>query len=146
MHGISMRGTGRQLMTEVKESVRQALDEIKCLFSGHAIDVVPDEQGGVFVRVHELEIGDQYLPNVTWIGFRITFQCPFPDVYPHFTDPSIQRKDGKPLRDGFSRQKWQFGKDHLQVTQISRRSKKHNPQENTPGVKLGKVLDWIRKQ
>ena len=36
-----------------------------------------------------------------WIGFRITFQYPYADVYPHFTNANLARSDGRSLGGGF---------------------------------------------
>jgi len=74
------------------------------------------------------------------VGFLISFQYPRADVYPHFIDGSVSRKDGAALGQGFSATTWQDRK----ALQISRRSNRLDPTIDTAALKLQKVLDWLR--
>ncbi|MES1024900.1 hypothetical protein ABN584_18855 [Gloeocapsa sp. BRSZ] len=123
--------------------VEQAIAEIKQVFSGHLVDVEPEAQGGAYVIVRNLLIGEQYVPTNSWVGFLIGFQYPHADVYPHFIDGSLRRADGRGLGTGFSgSMTWQGQK----AIQISRRSLRLNPGIDTAATKLTKVLSWLRSQ
>lgn len=123
--------------------VEQAIKDIQLIFDGHRIDVEPESQGGAYLRVHDLLLGDRYVPAKTWVGFLITFQYPRADVYPHFIDSQVRRADGRAHGAGFSGPiQW---RDHSAL-QISRRSNRLNPSVDTAATKLAKVLEWIRMQ
>jgi hypothetical protein len=63
----------------------------------HLLDIEPDTEGGAFVKAHEFDLGSQFEPARSWSAFRITFQYPFADIYPHFFVSTLRRKDGNPL-------------------------------------------------
>lgn len=126
-------------------AVQQAIEEIRSAFPGHNVDVEPDAEGGAYVKAHDLFVGEQYEPATSWIAFRITFQSPFADVYPHFCIPTLRRKDGTGLGNGFNlNNTWQTPKGSEPAILMSRRSNRLNPQSDTAALKLAKVLDWMR--
>lgn len=122
--------------------VEQAVEELKSSFPESRIETEAESQGGAHVTVHDLSIGDQYIPAISWVSFTIGFQYPNADVYPHFFDKEIKRKDNEQLGEGFSIQKWQE-KDALQV---SRKSNNLDPLTDTAATKLLKVLEWVRSR
>ncbi len=46
-------------------AVQAAVDEVKQLYLDQRIEVVPENQGGAYIIVHDLEIGNRYVPAVT---------------------------------------------------------------------------------
>ena len=123
--------------------IEQAVEEIRATFEGHALEVKEETQGGAYVIVAALELGSAFSPAESWVGFLITFQYPRADVYPHFVDPYLHRKDGAPLGVGFSGPiDWNGRK----AIQISRKSNRLDPASDTAALKLQKVLEWVRKQ
>ena len=122
--------------------IEKAIEEIKDAFTDNPVDVIPENQGGAYVIVNDLSFGDNYIPEHGWIGFLIGFQYPRADVYPHFFDRAVMRKDKKPFGDGFSATQW----NQREVWQISRRSKRLISDIDTAAFKLAKVLEWIRSQ
>lgn len=123
--------------------VQRAIEELKEAFPGHPIDVTPEAQGGAYIVVRDLPIGEQYIPSISWVGFQMTFQYPNADVYPHFVDGSLRRKDGRGLGQGLSGPtNWQ----ERSVIQVSRRSTRLNPAVDTAATKLTKVLSWLKSQ
>lgn len=123
--------------------VERAIDEIRRSFPDHQVTVEPEGQGGAYVVVHGLPIGERYVPPNTWVGFLITFQYPYADVYPHFIDGAVRRVDGRGHASGFSGPTPWRGRSALQ---ISRRSNHLNPATDTAALKLMKVLQWTREQ
>lgn len=123
--------------------VQAAVEEIRQTFAGHRVDVEEEPQGGAYVIVHDLVVGERFAPTTTWFGFLITFQYPSADVYPHFIDGSLRRADGKPHATGISGPtQWQ----NRTVLQISRKSNRWNPTVDTAAAKLLKVLEWLRSR
>ena len=72
----------------------------------------------------------------------MTFQYPNSDVYPHFTDIILQRRDNNVLGQGLSKTTWQ----NKPAIQVSRRSKRWNPAVDNAAIKLAKVLNWLKTQ
>ena len=120
-----------------------AIEEIRAAFPEHRVEVMPEAQGGAYVIVHDLDVGTQYAPAKSWCGFLITFQYPRADVYPHFVDGNLRRKDGSSYGGGISGPvNWQS----RSALQVSRRSNHWNPTVDTAAAKLSKVLEWLRTQ
>ncbi len=131
----------------MKDEVLTAIDEIRKTFSGHEVRVDPDSDGGAFVTVDSILLGEKYSPSKSGIGFHITFQYPHADVYPHFILANLVRTDGKQLSAGFkSGREWKPGDTGHSATMISRRSPRLNPEIDTATTKLQKVIQWVTDQ
>lgn len=130
----------------MNEAVQQAVEEIRSAHPGHVLEMEADDNGGAFVKVHDLLIGTQYVPEWSWVAFRITFQYPFADVYPHYCVANLSRKDGRPLGGGFSQNIWKSPAGEQPATMMSRRSNQLNAATDTAALKLAKVLDWMKSQ
>jgi len=123
--------------------VEAALAEIQAAFPEHRVEVEPEGQGGAYVIVHDLPIGEQYAPSTSWVGFVIPYQYPYADCYPHFMDGRIQRADGRALGEAISGPTpWQ----NRSALQVSRRSNALNPATDTAALKLLKVLEWMKSR
>jgi hypothetical protein len=125
----------------MKDEISRAIEDIKNEFPQNEVMVTDDGNGGAHVIVERVCPGDPYTQMETWIGFRITFQYPYADVYPHFVRSDLSRKDGRPLGDGMSGGHTFLGRPAIQ---ISRRSNRLNPSMDTAVLKLIKVLAWMR--
>lgn len=125
----------------MKPEVKKALTEIEAEYSEAQVAVREDGEGGAYVVVEEVDIGPLYRPSKSWIGFRITFQYPYADVYPHYVRGDLSRVDGRGLGEDMS-PNTSF-EDRVAV-QISRRSNQLDPATQTALIKLKKVLAWLR--
>jgi hypothetical protein len=123
-------------------AVQQAIAEIRTALSDCALVVREDSEGGAWVIVDDVKLGPPYLHETTWIGFRVTFAYPYADVYPHFVRGDLARVDGQPLGEAMSASTFE-GRPAIQV---SRRSNHLDPVRDTALLKLGKVLDWLRRR
>src|SRR5215217_3366555 len=112
--------------------VQAAIQEIRDAFPDPKVEVGEEPQGGAYVVVHGLPIGDVYTPNTTWVGFLITFQYPRTDVYPHFIDPAVRRTDGRILDSAFQLSQTFWGRTAIQ---LSRRSNGWNGAVDTAALK-----------
>lgn len=122
--------------------IEQAIAEIQIAFAGHSVEVEAEAQGGANVIVHNLMIGEQYVPSTSWVGFAISFQYPYADVYPHYIDAGLRRVNGLVQGAGFSPNTWRG----QQVIQVSRRSNRWNAAIDTAATKLIRVLGWLKSQ
>jgi hypothetical protein len=123
----------------IQPKVLEAIEEVKALFPGHVVDVQEDGEGGAYVTVEGVDPGPVYLQRQTWIGFRIGFQYPYCDVYPHYVRGDLTRLDGRPLGEGTSLTTFL----NRSAVQLSRRSNRWDPATDTAALKLLKVLKWL---
>ncbi|MGZ3747130.1 MAG: hypothetical protein ACXWRE_07175 [Pseudobdellovibrionaceae bacterium] len=123
------------------EAVVVAIEQIKAAFPQCSFILKEDGQGGAWVIIENVDISETYRPAQSWIGFRVTFQYPYADIYPHFIRNDLVRADGKPLGDGIS-----SGHNFQErpALQISRRSNRLNPSTDTAALKLLKVISWLK--
>ena len=131
----------------MKPDVETAIQEIRAAF-GREVEVQPDEEEGAFVKVFDLDIGSHYEPERSWVAFRITFQYPFADVYPHFLVPNLKRKDGLELTNPLhpKDQFWSPPSGKEAAVMLSRRSNRRDAAVDTAALKLQRVLEWLRSQ
>ncbi len=124
----------------MKSAVEQAVAEIRAALPKHQVDMEADTDGGAYVTVHGLHIGDQHAPASSWVAFHIVYQYPHADIYPFHCVAELRRVDGNPLGAGTSQAQWRGNP----ATVLSRKSNRRNPETETALLKLHKVLEWIR--
>ena len=129
-------------MSTIIPAVTKAIEEIRRTFEGCDVEVEADGSGGAVVVVRGVPMGCPYVQTEVWFGFHITFQYPYADVYPHFTNADLARSDGGGLGGGFGTASFQ-GQPAIQ---ISRRSNRLNPATDTAALKLLKVVTWMKSQ
>lgn len=126
----------------MKVEVSTAIDELKRQFSSSSVTVREDEQGGAYVVMNPVELGAKFEPTSTWIGFQITAQYPYADIYPVFIGAEIKRADGvsfqAPLTPGHSFE----GRGAIQ---ISRRSAAAQSGSQRAVAKILKVLAFLER-
>lgn len=123
-------------------TVAEAIEEIRATFDTSTVTVKEDGEGGAYVRIDPVDPGAPYTQRQTWIGFRITAQYPYADVYPLFVRPDLSRADGAALGEGLAPNSF----DGQPAIQVSRRSNHLNPATDTAVIKVLKVLDWMAKR
>jgi hypothetical protein len=126
----------------LKLEVASAIDEIRLSFPDATVDVREDGEGGAFVTVSPVDLGAVYVQRETWIGFHITFQYPYSDVYPHFIRGDLTCTDRAPHGSGMTAGRFE---DRAAI-QLSRRSNHLDPEIDTAVIKLWKVLTWLRNR
>lgn len=124
------------------DTVSDAVEDIRSTFPDATVTVREDGEGGAFVFVDPVELGQSYAQPETWAGFRITFQYPYSDVYPIFVRGDLSRSDGAQLGEALTPQTF----ENRSAIQVSRRSNKLNPATDTAAIKLLKVLEWLRSR
>ena len=128
-------------MSTIIPAVAEAIEEIRCTFGQSTVEAKPDGSGGAVVVVRDIPMGCPYVQAKVWIGFRITFQYPYADVYPHFTNADLARSDESNLGGGFGTATFQ----DQPAIQISRRSNRLNPEIDTAALKLLKIIKWMKR-
>lgn len=126
----------------IKQAVRLAVDELCKAYPDSEILAREDGDGGVYLILESIHLGERFVPQSSWIGFRITFQYPYADCYPHFVRGDLKHASGQPLAGAGIQPKQTF--EGRAAIQLSRRSKRLDPQTDTALLKLQKVLHWLR--
>lgn len=121
-------------------AVAEAIEEIRVTFEVATVTVKDDGEGGTYVRIDPVDPGAPYAQRETWIGFRITAQYPYADVYPLFVRHDLSRVNGQALGEGMAPNN---SFDGQPAVQVSRRSNHLNPATDTAALKVLKVLRWM---
>jgi hypothetical protein len=120
--------------------VAAAIEEIRQAFTDSEVTVHEDDEGGAYVIIETVTLGAPYTQQDTWLGFRITFQHPYADVYPHFVRGDLVRLDKMPLGEAMAGATFQG----RAAVQISRRSNQRNAALDTPALKASRILHWLK--
>jgi hypothetical protein len=126
----------------MRVEVSTAIEELKRQFTGSALIVREDEQGGAYVVIDSVRLGPRYRPETTWLGFQIPAQYPYADIYPVFIGAECSRVDGvafvAPVTPGH-----QF--EGRGAIQVSRRSGAAQDGSQRATAKTLKILDFLDK-
>lgn len=119
--------------------IAQALAEIEVMFSSSTVTAVEDENG-VWVVVDPVDIGPLWTPRLTMLGFYIANTYPYADVYPHFIGADVARAQGGGYIEAVTPNGSLNGRPAVQV---SRRSHRWNPANDTAALKAQRIIDWL---
>jgi hypothetical protein len=118
--------------------VSAAIEEIAAEFEGTRSE--PDGEGGAYVAVQGIEIGERWSPQLITLEFQILFNYPFGAIYPYFTTAELHRADGGQLPSGLQPVPWR-GRP---MTQVSLRSNHWDPRHDTALSKLKQARHWLQ--
>ncbi len=126
-------------MIPATPTIEEAIIEIRQTFRDAAVTVREDGEGGAYVRIDPVDPGEPYAQRETWIGFRITAQYPYADIYPLFVRPDLSRVDGSALGEALTLGNF----DGQPAVQVSRKQNRLDPTTDTAALKVLKVLNWL---
>ncbi len=129
----------------MKEAVQTALAAIVERYGAERIRSVPDGQGGAWVEVSDVDLGDTYRQATTYVIVLLPFNLPNADVYPVYVGADLTRSDGAGLGEGFSATSvsWPGDPQPRSATHVSRRTRRSDFTRQTALQKVEKVIDWI---
>src|SRR5689334_5521934 len=136
------------------EHVEASLLELRAGMAGHGVRVLEDGSGGAYVIVDDVEIGENFAPHCSWIGFHVTF-AEDADVYPHFIDPTVRyvgASESAPNQHADGNLPAAMGRGHqmpgfnLAAIQVSRRSNHRDGDTDSPLMKLLRVIEFLRSR
>jgi hypothetical protein len=137
---------------KMKSEVETALTELGVGLPDSTIRTKEDSDGGAYVIVENINIGDGFEPATSWLGFHIVWSYPDADIYPYFIDAEIcytgsgnapnQFPAGN-LPEAITRGATMPGFD-LPAIQISRRSNRRNADTDSALTKLLRVSEFLR--
>jgi hypothetical protein len=124
----------------MKLEVSASIDDLKRQFNTASFTVREDGQGGAYVIIEPVSLGQRFVPAITWVGFQIPSQYPYADIYPVFIGAEVRRADGNsfvaPVTPGHSFE----GRPAIQ---ISRRNSAAQNGLQRASAKVLKVLDFL---
>jgi hypothetical protein len=134
-------------------NVENAIEQLRNGAPCSAVRTKEDGEGGAFVLLEDVEIGEQFSPSRSWIGFHLTFPYPDADVYPHFIDAAVryvgsgetpnQHPNGD-LPLALTRGDYVVPGFELAAIHISRRSNNRNTETDNALQKLLRIIDFLR--
>ncbi len=124
----------------MKTEVTNAISELKNQFSDASFVIREDCSGGAYVRIESVKLDQKYDPPSTWIGFHISAQYPYADIYPIFIDGNVARVDGKVFDNPVTTGHQFEGKTAIQ---ISRRSNFAQNGSQRAVTKILKILNFM---
>lgn len=126
----------------MKVEVSRAIEELEKQFSRSSLVVREDGQGGAYVIVESVELGERFQPTSTWLGFHIPAQYPYADIYPVFIGGEVQRANGAAFRAPVTVGHTFEGRAAIQ---ISRRNAAAQNSSQKAVAKILKVLDFMNR-
>jgi hypothetical protein len=137
-------------------AVRRAIDEIARQFVDHRLLEAEDQNGGACIIIERVPLGAPYSQADSWLGFHVTHNTPYADVYPHFARGDLARIDAKALGEGMCSGhvfpqpgvvRDATSMPSRPAVQISRRSNRRDSTGlETPLLKLLKVITWLKSR
>ena len=130
----------------LKPAVEEAIRDLRKAFLKATVSPTEDGQGGADIVIEPVLLDSKvFVQGETWVGFNLSFQLPYADVYPIHVRSDLARRDGRELREaseGLHPNKSFQGQPSLM---LSRRSNNRDPEQDKPHLKVLKVLEWLRR-
>lgn len=108
----------------------------------------PDGTGGAHVFIGSVDLGAPFAQQTTWVAFHLPHTLPDGDIYPLWLRPDLSRIDGGPIGklDGAGRNFLHQNQNWLgePAVMVSLRSSSRDPDIDSPGRKLARVLATVR--
>ena len=124
----------------MKVEVTRCIEELKRQFTTAIFTIKEDGQGGAYVLMEPVALGPKFQPPESWMGFQITAQYPYADIYPVFIGDAVRRSNGVPFAAPVTLGHQFEGRAAIQVSR--RNSAAQNGQQN--GVaKILKILSFL---
>lgn len=126
----------------MRSEVSAGIEELRRQFEDSTVTVRDDGQGGAYVIVESVTLGSNFTPPSTWIGFHISAQFPYADIYPVFIANDIARSDGLAFAPPVTRGHTFEGRPAIQVSR--RNAAAQNGLQRVP-AKILKILDFLKR-
>lgn len=122
----------------VTNPIADAVEELERLFG--AVDVEPDDTGGAYVTVREVDLGERWTPRVVPLSFQLAFNYPHAAVYPYYCPAGVARVDGSGWPQAMQLTAWR-GEP---VAQISLRANRWSPAHDSAAGAVAQVRRFFQ--
>lgn len=126
----------------MNSDVQEAIAELRRAFPNAEVTANDDGQGGAYVIVDPVDLGERFVPQQSWVGGHISGLYPNADIYPLFIDAAVRRADGRGFEAPITHNASFGGRPAIQV------SRRNNQIQSCPQTAVGKflkVLDFLEK-
>ncbi len=138
----------------MKPEVETAIGQLEAAEMGSAVRILEDPDGGAYVVLDDVTVGDHFVPSSSWIGFHIAWSYPDADVYPHFANPDLRYVGSGPAPNQYSEGNLPTGITrgatmpgfNIRAIQISRRSNRRDAETDSALLKLIRVVDFLESR
>jgi hypothetical protein len=137
--GVSDAELGLQVSSEIVAAVVGIRED----FPGHCVHAWLNGSGGAYVVIDQVDIGDRWSTQTTWLGFHINYTYPEGDVYPHFLRADLQRAEQGALAAPFNASGEFAGQP---ATVLSRASHQRDLETFTASRKARSVISFLRDE
>jgi hypothetical protein len=127
----------------MKVEVSTSIEELRKQFETASFAVREDGQGGAYVLMENIVLGPKYMPSSTWLGFQISAQYPYADIYPVFVGADIARVDKKEFVAPVTRGHTFEGRSAIQISRRNTAAQTSGLQKAS--TKILKVIDFMEK-
>lgn len=125
----------------IEPEVQQALAEVTANINEGVLLAWPDGEGGAFVVVDDLDLGERWAPRQGWLGCRILNSYPDSELYPFYIRADARRVDGVDLSAPFNLGQSLFGQP---ATTVSRQPNRPIKGPRSAAVRFINVVDFVR--
>jgi hypothetical protein len=123
----------------LSSEIGQAIGELEAEFPGVIWE--PDGQGGAYVTVPGIELGEQWSPRTADLTFQIAFNYPDAAIYPFYLPAPLERFDGS-WPQALQLVQWR----DRNVIQLSLRANRWQPTVDTALGATIQVQDWFQHE
>lgn len=124
----------------MNQEVAKAIAELRKAFEPSEITVSEDAEGGAYVIVETVTIGNRHQPPQTWLGGHIPALYPAADIYPVFMGADVRLASGAEYQAPVTRGHSFQGRPAIQ---ISRRNNQIHLASQTAVAKFTKILHFL---
>jgi|GEM_PF-1023066 len=137
----------------MNREVETALAELEEKSPGGAVRHLEDGEGGAWVVIPDVDIGPNFSPSKSAVGFHVTSAYPEAIPYPHIIDAGILYTGDEPrpnihpdgnLPAAMTRGTFTVLNEPKEGIQVSRSSPSRDPLGDTALAKLMRVLNFLR--
>lgn len=122
----------------ITAAISEAVEELERLFG--EVEVEPDGEGGAYVTVRELDLGEKWAPQVVPLSFQLPFNYPHAAVYPYYSPQGLARADGGVCPPALQPVTWRG----LPMVQISLRANRWSPTHDSAAGSVGQVVHFFQ--
>lgn len=126
--------------------VAKAVEELEATFPEASVTVDPTGDGGAWLLIDSVDIGQAFAGRISWLRFQIPFTYPAADIYPVFVRPDLSRVSGEPLGEALTAGHGCGPNGLIQAVQVSRRTNALDAATHSAAGKVLKVLQWLRNR
>jgi len=137
--GVSDAELGPHVSSEIVAAVYGIRED----FPEYRVYAWPNGSGGVYVVIDQVDIGERWSTQTTWLGFHIAYTYPEGDVYPHFLRADLQRAEQGALTAPFNASGEFAGQS---ATVLSRASHQRDQETFTAARKARSVISFLRDE